>query len=91
MNKQQVRAFYWVSLLAGGFLSVAIPVLMVSVHVESELAFWVFAPGVGVMSPVHNILPALIVTLVVDALLYCIVAFITARLLVRLIHSRQHR
>ena len=64
---------------------------MVSVDVESEFAFWVFAPGLGVMSPVHNVLPALIVTLVVDALLYCIVAFITARLFVWLIHSRQHR
>jgi len=91
MTNQQVQALYWLSLLAGAFLSVAIPVLMVSLDVDSGLAYWLFAPGLGVMSPVHNVLPALIVTLSVNALLYCGFALFAARLFVLLVRSRQRR
>ena len=75
MTTQQIRAIKWMTLLGAAFLSVVVPVLLVGFDVGGELTLAIFAPGLLLMSPVHNVLPALVVTLVVDAVVYCAVAY----------------
>ncbi len=75
MTTPQIRAIKWLTLLGAAFLSIAVPLLLVSCDVGGELTLAIFAPGLLVMSPVHNVLPALIVTVVVDAIVYCAVAY----------------
>lgn len=41
------------------------------------------------MSPVHNVLPALIVTLLVNAIVYCALAYAILRLVLRIVHPRR--
>lgn len=75
MTTQQIRAIKWMTLLGAALLSVVVPVLLVGFDVGGELTLAILAPGLFVMSPVHNFLPALVVTLVVDAVVYCAVAY----------------
>ena len=73
-------------MLGAAFLSVAVPVVLVGLDMGGELTLAIFAPGLLVMSPVHNILPALIVTLLVDAIVYCAVAYFVVWSIFRLMH-----
>jgi len=91
MTRQQVLALKWLSLLGAAILSIAIPVLLVSTGLDSELALTIFAPGAGLINPVHNIIPALIVTVVVDAVLYCLVTYAAVSLLVRVLRLQGPR
>lgn len=50
----------------------------------------VFVPGALLMSPVHNVLPALIVWVVVDAIVYCAVAYFIIWLVLRIMQVRPH-
>ena len=88
MTKQQIHALKWLSLLAGAFLSVVVPLLLLRVDVNSDLAFMILAPGSLLMSPVHNVLPALVVTVVFDAIIYCAVAYSIARLVIKILEGK---
>ena len=84
MTTQQIRAIRWLTLVGAVFLSVAVPILLVSCDLGGELTLAILAPGLLVMSPVHNVLPALVVTVVVDAIAYCAVAYSILWLILRL-------
>jgi hypothetical protein len=90
MTTQQVRAIKWLTLLGATFLSLAVPALLISCDLGGERALAVLVPGALVMSPVHNILPALIVWVVVDAIVYCAVAYFILWLALRIMKVRQH-
>jgi len=90
MTSQQIRAIKWLTLLGAAFLSIAVPVLLVSCDLGGELTLAIFVPGLLVMSPVHNVLPALIVTVVVDAIVYCAVAYFIVWSILRIIQFKQH-
>jgi hypothetical protein len=90
VTTQQIRAISWLTLLGAALLSVALPVLVVMSDVGPDFVVGIFAPGLLLMSPVHNVLPALIVTVVVDAIVYCVVAYAILRLVLRIAHARQH-
>jgi hypothetical protein len=84
VTTQQIRAITWLTLLGAVLLSVALPLLVVFSDVGPDFIVGVFAPGVLLISPVHNVIPALIVTVVVDAIVYCTVAYAILRLVLRL-------
>ena len=90
MTTQQIRAIKWLTLPGAAFLSIAVPVLLVSCDVGGELTLAIFAPGLLIMSPVHNVLPALIVTVVVDAIVYCVVAYLIVWSVLRIMQVKQH-
>jgi hypothetical protein len=90
MTTQKIRAIKWATLLGAAFLSIAVPILLVSCDIGGELTVAIFAPGLLLMSPVHNFLPALIVTVVVDAIVYCAVAYLIFRLILWIIQNKQH-
>ena len=90
MTTQQIRAIKWLTLLGATFLSIAVPVLLISCDLGGERTLAVFVPGALLMSPVHNVLPALIVWVVVDALVYCAVAYFIVWLVLRIMQVRQH-
>jgi hypothetical protein len=90
MTTQQIRAIKWVTLLGAAFLSIVVPVILVGFNVGGEWTLTIFAPGLLVMSPVHNVLPALIVTVVVDAFVYCIVAYLVVWSLLRIVQIKRH-
>ena len=77
-------------MLGAAFLSIAVPVLLVACDVGGELTLAIFAPGLLLMSPVHNFLPALIVTLVVDAIVYCAVAYLVVSSILRIGLVKEH-
>jgi hypothetical protein len=54
-----------------------------------ELTLAIFAPGLLLMSPVHNFSPALIVTVVVDAIVYCAVAYFIVWSVLRTMQIKQ--
>lgn len=89
MTTQQIRAIKWLTLLGAAVLSIAVPVLLISCDLGGELTLGVFVPGALVMSPVHNVLPALIVTVVVDAIVYCAVAYCIVWLVLRIMQVRK--
>ena len=89
MTKQQVHALKWLTVLGGAVLSVAVPVLLIGSGVESGLALRILAPGLGLINPVHNIIPALIVMAVVDAAFYCAAAYALVSLLLRALRTRR--
>ena len=91
MTRQQVLALKWLAVLGGAVLSVAVPVLLIGSGVESELALGILAPGLGLINPVHNIIPALIVMVVVDAAFYCAAAYALVSLLLRVLRTRRPR
>jgi hypothetical protein len=91
MTTQQIRAIKWLTLLSAAFLSIAVPVLLISCDLGGERTLAVFAPGVLLMSPVHNVLPALIVWVVVDAIVYCAVAYFIVWLVLRIMQVRQRQ
>ena len=88
MTTQQMRAIRWLTLLGAAFLSSAIPILLISCDLGGELTLAIFAPGLLLISPVHNVLPALIVTVVADALVYCAVAYLTVWSVLRIERKR---
>ena len=88
MTLKQIRAIRWLTLLGAAFLSVAIPVLLISSDLGGEITLAVFAPGLLLISPVHNVLPALIVTVIADALVYCAVAHLTLWSVLRIHRNR---
>lgn len=90
MTTQQIRAITWATLLGAAFCSIVLPVLLVGLDVGGELTLAVFAPGLLVMSPVHNFLPALIVTVVVDAIVYCAVAYFVLWSILRIMQIKMH-
>jgi hypothetical protein len=90
MTTQQIRAITWLTLLGAAFLSIAVPVLLISCDLGGELTLAIFAPGLLLMSPVHNVLPALIVTVVVDAIVYCAVAYFIVWSVLRIMQIKQH-
>ena len=90
MTTQQIRAIKWLTLLGAAFLSIAIPVLLICCDPGGELTLAVFVPGALLISPVHNVLPALIVWVVVDAIVYCTVAYFILWLVLRIMQVRQH-
>jgi len=90
MTTQQSRAIKWLTLLGAAFLSIAVPVLLVSFDVGGERTLAIFAPGLLLMSPVHNFLPALIVTVVVDAVVYWAVAYFIVWSVSRIMQKKQH-
>lgn len=89
MTTQQIQAIKWLTLLGAAFLSIVVPVLLVSFDVGGELTLAILAPGLLFMSPVHNFLPALIVTVVVDAIVYCAVAYLIVWVVLRLMQIKQ--
>jgi hypothetical protein len=89
MTTLQIRAIKWLTLLSAAVLSIAVPALLVGADVGGELTLAFFAPGLLVMSPIHNFLPALIVTVVVDAIVYCTVAYFILWAVLRITRSRQ--
>lgn len=88
MSMKQIRAIRWLTLLGAAFSSVAIPVLLISCDLGGEITLAVFAPGLLLISPVHNVLPALIVTVVVNAIVYCAVAYLTLWSVLRIHRNR---
>ena len=88
MTTQQIRAIKGLTLLGAAFLSIAVPVLLISA-LGGELTLAIFAPGLLVMSPVHNVLPALIVTILVDAIVYCAVAYFGVWAVLRIMQVKQ--
>jgi hypothetical protein len=90
MTTEQIRAIKWVTLLGATFLSIAVPVLLTRFDVGGELATAISAPGLLLMSPVHNFLPALIVTVVVDAIVYCAVAYLIVWSVLRIMQLKQN-
>ena len=90
MTTQQIRAIKWLTLLSATFLSIAVPALLISCDVGGEGTLAVLIPGMLLMSPVHNVLPALIVWVVVDAIVYCAVAYFIVWLVLRIMQVRQH-
>ena len=90
MSTQQIRTITWLTLLGAALLSIVLPVLVVFSDMGPDFIVGIFAPGLLLMSPVHNVLPALIVTVVVDALVYCAVAYAILRLVLRIVHAKQH-
>ena len=90
MTKLQIRAIKVSTLLGAAFFSIVVPVLLVGFGVGGELTVAVFAPGLLVMSPVHNVLPALIVTVVVDAIVYCAVAYFLLWSILRIMQIKPH-
>jgi len=88
MTMQQMRAIRWLTLLGAAFFSIAIPVLLISWDLGGELTLAIFAPGLLLISPVHNVLPALIVTVVFDAIVYCAVAYLTVWSVLRIERNR---
>lgn len=91
MNTQQIRAITWLTLLGAVLLSVALPLLVVTSDVGPDFVVGIFAPGLLLMSPVHNVLPALFVTVVVDAIVYCAVAYAILRLVLSIVHTKSER
>jgi len=89
MTTQQICAIKWLTLLGAAFLSIAVPMLLVSYDLGGDFTLAIFAPGMLVISPVHNFLPALIVTVVVDAIVYCLVAYSIVRLVLRFLQVKQ--
>ena len=89
MTKQQIQKIRWVTFAGAIFLSVTVPVLLTVFDVGGELTLAIFAPGLLLMSPVHNLLPALIVTLVVNALVYWIVAELIVSAVLRIMRNQQ--
>ena len=79
-----------VDVAGAAFLSIAVPVLPVSFDVGGEVTLAIFAPGLLLMSPVHNFLPALIVTVFVDAIVYCAVAYLIVWSVLRIFKIKQH-
>jgi hypothetical protein len=90
MTTLQIRAIRWLTLLGGAIFSILVPVLMIGCDVCGERTLAIFAPGLLVMSPVHNVLPALIVTLLVDAIVYCAVAYFIVWSVLRIMQIKQH-
>jgi hypothetical protein len=90
MTAQQIRAITWLTLGGAAFLSIVIPVLVITLDVGPDFVVGIFAPGLLLMSPVHNVIPALIVTLFVDAIVYCAVAYAILRLVLRIVRV-EHR
>jgi hypothetical protein len=86
----QIRVITWLTLLGAALLSIAILFLVLSSDVVPDFIGGILAPGLFVMSPVHNFIPALIVTVVVDAIVYCTVAYAILRLVLRNVHTKQH-
>lgn len=91
MTKQQVLAIKWLAVPGAAALSIAVPALLLGSGVESDLAYSILAPGSGLIGPVHNVIPALIVTVVFDAIVYCVAAYIIVSLLLRVLRARQHQ
>ena len=91
MTRQQILAIKISSLLGGAFFSFAIPSIMLAADVNSELAWRIFAPGFGVVPVIHNVLPAIISTLIIDVFVYCIVAFGVADLFIGFYNARHRR
>jgi hypothetical protein len=89
MTMQQIRAIKWLTLLGAAFLSIAVPVLLVICDLGGELTLAIFSPGLLLMSPVHNVLPALIVTVVVNAIVYCVVGYSMVWLVLRFMQVKQ--
>ena len=79
----------WLTLLGATLLSIVLPLLVMFSDVP-DFIVGIFAPGLLLMSPVHNVIPALIVTVVVDAIVYCTVAYAILRLVLRIVHTKQH-
>ncbi len=90
MTTQQIRAIKWLTLLGAAFLSIAVPVTLISCDLGGELTLAIFAPGLLLMFPVHNVLPALIVTAVVDAIVYCAVAYFIVCSGLRIMQIKEH-
>jgi hypothetical protein len=90
VTTQQIRAITWLTLLGAALLSIALPLLVVFSDVAPDFVVGIFAPGLLLMSPVHNVIPALIVTVVVDAVVYCTVGYAILRLVLRIVHTEQH-
>src|SRR6266550_1196820 len=91
MTRQKILAIRISSLLGGAFFSFAIPAIMLGSDVNSELAWRIFAPGFGVVPVIHNVLPAIILTVIIDAFVYCIVAFVAANLFIGFYNARHRR
>jgi hypothetical protein len=90
VTTQQIRATTWLTLVGAALLSIALPFLVTISDVGPDFIVGIFAPGLLLMSPVHNVLPALIVTVVVDAIVYCAVAYAILRLVLSIVHAKQH-
>jgi len=90
MTTQQIRAITWLTVVGAALLSIALPVLVVTSEVGPDFIVGIFAPGLLLMSPVHNVLPALIVAVVVDAMIYCAVAYGILRLVLSIVRAKQH-
>ena len=90
MTIERIRAITWLTLGGAAFLSIVIPVLVITLDVGPDFVVGIFAPGLLLMSPVHNVIPALIVTLFVDAIVYCAVAYAILRLALRIVRV-EHR
>jgi hypothetical protein len=89
MTTQQLRAIICLTLLGAAFLSIAVPVLLISCDLGDDLTLAIFVPGLLLMSPVHNVVPALIVTVLVDAIVYCAVAYFIVCSLLRVMRTKQ--
>ena len=88
MTTQRIRTITWLTLAGAAFLSIVLPILVTISDVGPDFVVGIFAPGLLLMSPVHNVIPALIVTLLVDAIVYCAVAYAILRIVLRIVRVK---
>ena len=73
MSNQDAKALGCLWLLGSGILSVLVPALMSGMDVESQVAWYILAPG-WVLSPFgHADLPAMFLALFIDLFIYAAV------------------
>ena len=88
MTTQRIRTITWLTLAGAAFLSIVLPILVTISDVGPDFVVGIFAPGLLLISPVHNVIPALIVTLLVDAIVYCAVAYAILRIVLRIVRVK---
>src|SRR5207244_10896080 len=88
LTTQRIRTITWLTLAGAAFLSIVLPILVTISDVGPDFVVGIFAPGLLLMSPVHNVIPALIVTLLVDAIVYCAVAYAILRIVLRIVRVK---
>jgi hypothetical protein len=89
MTKQQTLAIRLSALLGGAFLSIVAAAVAFGGNINSEIALRILLPGLGLVPVVHNALPAIIVMVIVDAIVYCAATYFIVWSVLWLLQRRQ--